>query len=580
MKLLLINPKFPESFWSFSWALQSVLRDKRAVNPPLGLTTIAALTPQDWEITIMDENVESIDWSFDADIVGVCGMGVQMPRQKEIIEKFRKRGIYTVAGGSYASLCPEEYEGFVDTVISGEAENIWPQFCIDFQNHQPKKLYHETETVDITTSPVPRYDLLNLKHYQKVSLQYSRGCPFQCEFCDIIVMFGRKPRQKTTEQVGQELDLLRNLGVSSVFFVDDNLIGNRAKAKELLTFLEGYQKENDHCFSFGTEASLNMASDKTLMELFQRAHFEWVFIGLETPSADSLKETKKTQNLKQDMLSSLKEIYSYGIEIYAGFIVGFDSDKKDIFELQYQFILNSGITVAMVGLLNALPKTPLFERLQKANRLREVSSSDNTSLSTNVNPIQMSYQDLIAGYKNLIQRLVSNKNIYVRISNKLSYLKSFSPQNYMSFKQKLSYAKNLLIFGILPGGPKRWYYFLRSLFLLIPYPKALPVIITDWITVLSLKSFIDRHAIEFDLEIIGERKSIKALSRLIRQSLRGTKQSITIDLLKLKGKSLAQIEILLKKLRRYHEQIHIRLSDELRQHLQKELALFSYTLVS
>lgn len=218
MKLLLINPQFPESFWSFSWILDKVLRDKKTVNTPLGLATLAALAPQDWEIQIIDENVEPIDWSAEADIVGVCGMAVQGPRQREILKHFRNRGAYVVAGGSYASLCPEDYEEDADTVVSGESERIWPEFCKDFLAGKPKKLYKETESVDLSTSPAPRFDLLKLDRYQKVSIQFSRGCPFRCEFCDIIVMFGRKPRVKTFEQVEKELDNLREAGVKSVFF--------------------------------------------------------------------------------------------------------------------------------------------------------------------------------------------------------------------------------------------------------------------------------------------------------------------------------------------------------------------------
>jgi radical SAM superfamily enzyme YgiQ (UPF0313 family) len=226
MRLLLINPRFPESFWSSKWALAEVLPNKRTTNPPLGLATLAALCPPHWEVQIVDENIEPIPLEPQADIVGVCGMGVQFPRQQELLAYYRSRGHYVVAGGSYASLCPEQYISHADTVAAGESEYIWKEFCRDFEHGSPKPLYHETGMVSLTDSPTPRFDLLKLERYSYVSLQFSRGCPFRCEFCDIIVMFGRKPRVKSLEQVGRELDELRRLKIRSAFFVDDNLIGN------------------------------------------------------------------------------------------------------------------------------------------------------------------------------------------------------------------------------------------------------------------------------------------------------------------------------------------------------------------
>ncbi|CAN0451023.1 unnamed protein product, partial [Phaeothamnion confervicola] len=244
MRLLLINPKFPESFWSFTWAINDVLPGKRTTCPPLGLATLAALCPPDWDVRIVDENVESVPLDPEADIVGVCGMGVQFPRQRELLAHFRNRGYFTVAGGSYTSLCSEKYAPLADTVVAGEAEYIWKEFCVDYLCGQPKPLYHETGTVALTDSPTPRFDLLQLERYSNATLQYSRGCPFRCEFCDIIVMFGRKPRVKSHEQIGRELDALRAAGMRSVFFVDDNLIGNVPQAKSLLRFLADYQKRH------------------------------------------------------------------------------------------------------------------------------------------------------------------------------------------------------------------------------------------------------------------------------------------------------------------------------------------------
>ncbi|MDH5536760.1 MAG: cobalamin-dependent protein, partial [Betaproteobacteria bacterium] len=271
MKLLLINPRFPESFWSFRWAVREILPGKRSLNPPLGLATLAALCPPAWEIAIVDENVESIPLAPEADVVGVCGMGVQFSRQRELLDYYRRAGYYTVAGGSFASLCPERLAPHCDTVVAGEAEYIWPQFCADFARRAPRKLYRETGTVALSASPLPRFDLLKLERYSTATLQFSRGCPYRCEFCDIIVMFGRKPRHKALQQVERELDALRALGACSIFFVDDNLIGHRAVARDLLEFLRTYQARHGYPFRFGTEVSLNLAQDHELLRLFRDA---------------------------------------------------------------------------------------------------------------------------------------------------------------------------------------------------------------------------------------------------------------------------------------------------------------------
>jgi len=489
--LLLINPRFPESFWSFQWAMETVLPGRRAVNAPLGLATLAALCPPDWTVSIVDENIESVPLAPEADLIGICGMGVQFQRQKELLAWYRGQGYFVVAGGSYASLCPEEYHALADAVVAGEAEYIWKEFCRDFEAGRPRPLYQETGVVALTDSPLPRFDLLQIDRYQSMSMQFSRGCPFQCEFCDIIVMFGRKPRTKSMDQIGRELDALRALGARNIFFVDDNLIGNKRSAKELLAYLAEYQRNHQHPFHLGTEASLNLAQDRELLELFPAAGMEWVFIGIESPDEESLREAHKFQNTRQDILASLRTVYQHGIDILAGFIVGFDHDTVATFDRQHDFILQSGIQASMVGLLTAPPKTPLFRRLQAEGRIiAGASSADNTKLATNVLPKGMTYAELIAGYRRLHERLFADPGIAARIKTKLTYLQKPAKSRHM-LKESIGIMARLIVRGLLPGGPRRVARFLASL----PYsrPRLIPRAIEDWIVGLSMRDYVDRH---------------------------------------------------------------------------------------
>ncbi len=514
IRLLLINPRFPESFWSFRWAVHKVLPDKRTINPPLGLATVAALCPANWQVEIADENIEPVPLTPEADIIGVCGMAIQFQRQRELLSYYRRRGYYVTAGGSFASLCPERYYQLADTVIAGEAEYIWPQFCRDIMQGVPRRLYQESGVVELTDSPTPRFDLLRLDKYATASIQFSRGCPYRCEFCDIIVMFGRRPRTKSPAQIGHELDRLRALAVRNVFFVDDNLIGNRPKAKQLLRYLVDYQRRHGYAFQFGTEASLNLAQDDELLRLFREANFGWVFIGIESPDEASLKETRKTQNTGQDMLASLRKIYCHGIDVLSGFIVGFDNDTRDTFDRQYRFIMASGIQVAMIGLLVALPRTPLYERLKREGRLLEdIDQTDNTKPRTNLLPKRMDYEVMVDGYKQLYQRLSRDCDIAERIHAKLRYLSRPVYRSQYSLPQRLAILARLFVHGLLPGGPMRVWRFLRTLG--ASAPRAWSQVVTDWIAGLAMRDYIQRH---FATELAHERHAVQATLAFIRST--------------------------------------------------------------
>jgi len=622
MKLLLINPRFPESFWSFKWVVDNIMPSEiRTINPPLGLATLAALSPQDWEIKIIDENIESIPLKPDADIIGICGMGVQFKRQGELLTFYRNQGHFVVAGGSYASLCPEYYETLADVVISGEAEYIWKEFCSDFEVGKHRALYQETNEVSLEDSPTPRFDLLKIDKYQAVSLQFSRGCPYRCEFCDIIVMFGRKPRVKSFEQVGKELDELRKLKVTNVFYVDDNLIGNKPQAKKLMAYLRDYQTEHNYEFLFGTEASLNLAQDDELLDLFTQANFGWVFIGIESPDEESLKETLKFQNTRSDILSSIQHVYSYGIEVLAGFIIGFDNDTLKTFDLQYNFIQNSGIQTAMVGLLTAVPKTPLYERLEKDGRLiKDASCTDNTKLGTNLIPKQMSYDEMVEGYRDLYYRLLDDRTIADRINNKMEHLKNPIFKSTYTLKDQAGVFGKFMKNGILKGGARRIYHFLRT----IPFtnPKQIPVVIQDWTVGIAMKDYVDSHfikefgennvlaesyseSIEKSFEPYMNKGSLEvSLSRVkntaanlsisikgiidkdffehvaphLENVLQNTSSSITLNIEHFHETQRQQMNLLFKRLSRYGDRIYIAVHEKWRDKVNIDSSVFNLVL--
>jgi len=625
IRLLLVNPRFGESFWSFRWALREILSGKRAINPPLGLATLAALCPANWDVRIIDENIEPVPLDAHADIVGVCGMGVQHRRQAELLRHFRKQGCHTVAGGSYASLCPELYALLADTVVSGEAEYIWKQFCADFAAGRPRALYRETATVALADSPVPRFDLLKLERYTTATLQFSRGCPFRCEFCDIIVMFGRRPRWKTLPQVERELDALRALNARNVFFVDDNLIGHKAVAKELLRFLGDYQRRHGYRFSFGTEASLNLAQDDELLGLMRQANFEWVFIGIESPDAQTLKETHKTQNIHEDVLTSTRRIFAHGIDILAGFIVGFDNDTPSTFQRQHRFISMSGIQVAMIGLLTALPKTPLHERLRKEGRLLgEADASDNTRLGTNILPKRMGYEQMIDSYQRLYRRLLTDSGIARRVRNKARHMGAPVYRGEYSIGERLAILRRFVTKGLIPGGIPRILHFLSS----VPWsaPPKIPLAIMDWIAALSMRDFAQRHfrrsataaadcmaasrwfsALQrrigrqlaragATVELILDQGAAPHLRILLRGApgraffarcasklprlLKRTQTRVTLIVDELQQGQLLQFQVLLERLARYGDRVYVCVAEPLRTRLAIDSSVFHLMLES
>jgi radical SAM superfamily enzyme YgiQ (UPF0313 family) len=352
----------------------------------------------------MDENVEEIDFDVDADIIGVTGYVIHKRRIFEIVAEFKRRGKFVVVGGPLATLTPEELRGKVDVIFVGEAEHTWQRFLKDYQSGLWQTEYADAEKPSMLDSPLPRFDLLKVDRYRTMTIQFARGCPFTCEFCDIIVMYGRRPRTKSVAQVMAEVETIYKLGVVNIFVVDDNFIGNKREAKALLAAIAAWQKEHGYPIEFMTEVSLNVAQDDELLELMKRANFATIFVGIESPRKASLQESGKMQNTREDLVTAVHRIQAAGIEVMAGMIVGFDSDDPAIFEEQFRFIQEARIPISMTGMLNALPKTPLYTRLAEAGRLIAESVGDQF-VFTNIVPHGMSRLQLYEGYRQLLGRL-------------------------------------------------------------------------------------------------------------------------------------------------------------------------------
>ena len=411
LNICLINPKFDPSYWGFDYALPLYPGNKKCTMATGALPHLAGLVP-DHDVVLLDENVEPIDFASlrRFDLVGVTGMIVQKERMRQILERLRQLKIFTIVGGAYASVNESFFDGLCDVLFTGEADETWPAFVSAFASGKNyENIYKQANPTDMTKLPKARFDLLRVDRYASGALQFSRGCPFRCEFCDIIVTFGRRPRMKRPEQVLDELEEMRKAGFFSCFIVDDNFIGNKKAAKELLRMIITWQERHGFPLRLTTEASINLADDTELLDLLYQANFRSVFIGIETPRQDSLKETKKFQNISGDSLEAkLTRIRNAGLEVSAGFIVGFDNDDQQIFEDQFRFIQDNGILLAMVGMLVAVPKTPLYDRLEKEGRLRLDDAN------CNIVPAQMSPAELRTGYWNLLNRLYTPGNFLDR----------------------------------------------------------------------------------------------------------------------------------------------------------------------
>jgi len=475
MNILLIYPKFPDTFWSFSYALRFI--GKKAAFPPLGLITVAALLPEQFQTRLVDLNVEGLtddDLAW-ADMAFISAMAVQRKSAVDIIDRCKGKGLTVVAGGPLFTAEPDAFEQ-VDHLVLDEAEITLPAFIADLQSGRPKKIYNADGYPDIHRTPVPLWGLIDIHRYASLNIQYSRGCPFNCEFCNITALFGRKPRIKAPQQVVAELDAIYQAGWrGNIFFVDDNFIGNKRSLKEqLLPALVDWRRDKKGCVFF-TEASINLADDPELMDMMAQAGFDAVFIGIETPEADSLTECCKTHNKNRDLLEDVRKIHRSGLQVMGGFIVGFDCDPPSIFQRQIDFIQQSGIVTAMVGMLQAPPGTRLFQRLAREQRVSSEFSGDNVDGRTNIIPA-MGLDKLIDGYRTIMKQIYSPRQYYQRVRRILKELKVPAATTPFDRQRILAFWRACLRLGLL--GKERFQYWRLLAWTMMRKPRLLPLAVT------------------------------------------------------------------------------------------------------
>lgn len=460
MKVLLLYPQFPLTFWSFRYALPFL--GKRSAYPPLGLLTVSALLPPHWERKLVDLNVEPLrdkDLAW-ADVVFLSAMLVQSPSLSEMIARCRSAGIRTVVGGPITSAEHPAYRD-ADHIVSGEAEGVIEELVRDLEAGLAKPRYTAPRWSDMTRLPPPEFALAKMRRYSAMPVQYSRGCPFSCEFCDIIELFGRRQRIKTAEQILAEFDQLHSLGWrGSVFIVDDNFVGNKRAIKELLPRVADWMVRHRNPFSLFTQASVNMADDEELLRLMRAARFVKVFLGIETPVKECHQAAGKHQNANSDLLASVRRIQEQGIEVMGGFILGFDQDPPEIFERMTAFIREAAIPVSMVGLLTALPNTRLWRRLSEEGRILRQSIGDNTAASLNFIP-RMDPEVLLAGYRRVMTSLYNPTEYFERARALLARLGP-SPKLRLGFPDYFALLRSFIRQGIFSRYRKLYWKFLGS----------------------------------------------------------------------------------------------------------------------
>jgi radical SAM superfamily enzyme YgiQ (UPF0313 family) len=476
VKILLVEPRTPDTFWSLRHALPFVGR--RAANPPLGLLTVAGMLPGHWDCRLVDLNAVELDdrdlaW---CDYVMVSGMVIHRDGVAGLVARAHAAGRPVIAGGPLFGAAAEPDDLGVDHVVEGEAEEIMPGLVADLEAGRPAPRYVAPRFPDLALTPAPRWDLVDIDHYATLSVQSCRGCPFDCEFCDVVALNGRKPRYKPAHRFIAELEELRRRGwCGPVFVVDDNFVGHRRRCRELLEAMIAWRARTGARMTFVTEASVDMAADPQLLELMVAAGFKKVFVGLETPSAASLRECRKTQNLRGDLGEAVRTIHRAGLEVMGGFIVGFDSDEPDIFQRQFEFIQRSGVVTAMVGLLQALPRSRLYQRLAGEGRLLSGSGGDNTCADLNFEP-RLDREFLVENYRRLMRRLYEPDCYYQRIRTFLDTHAARGPREPVTRRDVAALLRSIWLMGIVHPGRRAYWRLLA--FTVVRRPRQFSVAVT------------------------------------------------------------------------------------------------------
>lgn len=478
MKILLVYPQHPETYWSFKHALKFI--SKKASLPPLGLLTVAAMLPGGWQKRLVDMNVSALkdaDLAW-ADYVFLSAISVQEASVRDVLARCRGFGAKIVAGGPLFTSAHARFSG-VDHFVLNEAEITLPLFLRDLAAGHPRPLYASEQRPEINRTPLPQWDLINFKNYATLSVQFSRGCPFNCEFCDITSLFGRQMRIKSASRILLELEQLYNRGWrGTVFFVDDNFIGNKLPLKNrVLPALAEWMRARRFPFSFLTQASINLSDDAELMSQMVGAGFDTVFIGIESPNTESLSECLKTQNKNRDLIDSVKRCQSAGLQVQGGFIVGFDNDPSSIFDGHINFIQKSGIVTAMVGLLTAIQGTQLYQRMEKEKRLLHASTGNNTDSSLNFIP-KMNREALIAGYKKIVSKIYSPRYYYARVRQFIGdyQFPAVRHRGRFTWRSLLAFFKSVVRLGII--GRERFQYWKLILWSLFRRPSHFSMAVT------------------------------------------------------------------------------------------------------
>jgi radical SAM superfamily enzyme YgiQ (UPF0313 family) len=474
MNALLIYPQFPDTFWGFKHSLKVIRR--KASSPPLGLLTVAGMLPEDWKLLLIDMNVSEVsedDLAW-ADVALVSAMVLQRDSAREVIARCKARDVTVIAGGP---LFASEHGDFddVDHFVLGEAEESLPGFLKDFGHGKARRIYESHDWADLRKTPVPRWDLVHPRHYSSRNIQYSRGCPHDCDFCSVTELFGHRPRTKDTAQLIAELDSLYDMGWrETVGFVDDNLIGNRKKlAEELLPAIINW-RAGKQGMAFAAQVTMNLADDEQLMKLMVRAGFNTVFVGIESVDEESLAECNKRQNERRDLLADVRRMQQAGLQVQGGFIVGFDHDTPGVFERMSAFIQESGIAMAMVGMLQAPAGTRLYKRLSGEGRIRRDMSGDNTGGTTNIVPA-MGVEPLEQGYRRMMKRLYSPRNYYKRVRTFLRHYRPGRSRARLRWWHILAFLRSFYFLGIV--GKERFHYQGLLVWTLFRNPRAFPTAI-------------------------------------------------------------------------------------------------------